>query len=107
MGKARRTAEVIGAEGFWRRPPQMPVHPALLAELYLPEICQGPIRDCGRMTGKPEVIRRRTLDRIGGFRPARREVVQTSASRRGDLPEARLWTVSGLPTNHELGLIPL
>ena len=55
MGKARRTAEVIGAEGFSRRPPQMPVHPALLAELYLPEICQGPIRDCGRITGKQEI----------------------------------------------------
>jgi len=34
----------------------MPVHAALLAELYLPEICQGPIRDCGRMPTNPEVI---------------------------------------------------
>src|SRR5712692_9828316 len=34
----------------------MPVHVALLAELCLPEICQGPIRDCGRMTGHSEVI---------------------------------------------------
>ena len=33
-----------------------PLHPALLAELYLPEICQGPIRDCGRMTGNPDII---------------------------------------------------
>ena len=34
----------------------MPVQAALLAELYLPEICQGPIRDCGRMTSNREVI---------------------------------------------------
>jgi hypothetical protein len=42
------------------RPPRgtnkMPMHEALLAELGLPEICQGPIRDCGRMTGNAEVI---------------------------------------------------
>ena len=34
------------------RPPgstiKVPVHEALLAELFLSEICQGPIRDCGR-----------------------------------------------------------
>ena len=34
------------------------------------------------LTGKPEVIRRRTLDRIGGCRRTRREVVQKSSSRR-------------------------
>src|ERR1035441_346746 len=32
------------------------------------------------MTDKREVIRRRTLDRIDGFRPATREVVPKSAS---------------------------
>jgi hypothetical protein len=37
------------------------------------------------MTGKPEVIRKRTLDRIGGFRPAKRDVVQKSAWRRSPL----------------------
>jgi hypothetical protein len=42
-------------------------------------------RDWSRLTGKPEVIRKRTLDRIGGFRPAKRDVVQKSASRRSPL----------------------
>jgi len=54
-GNARRTAELIGADRVLPATPRstkkMPVHAALLAELYLPEICQGPIRDCGRMTG--------------------------------------------------------
>jgi len=31
---------------------------------------------------KPEVIQKRTLDRIGGFQPAKRDVVQKSASGR-------------------------
>jgi len=52
------------------------------------------------MTGKPEVIRRRTLDRNGGFRRTRREVVPKSASRTSslNLPEARFWITSELPT---------
>ena len=44
-GKARRTAELIGADRVLPATPRstkkMPVHAALLAELYLPEICPG------------------------------------------------------------------
>jgi hypothetical protein len=45
----------------------------------------GDDRDCSRLKGKPEVIRKRTLDSIGGFQPARRDVVQKSASRTSPL----------------------
>src|SRR6516165_12559864 len=57
-GNARRTAELIGADRVLPATPRstkkMPVHAALLADL--PEIRQGPIRDCGRMPSNPEVI---------------------------------------------------
>ncbi len=45
---------------------------------------------------KPEVIRRRTLDRIGGFQRAKRDVVQKSASRRSLL-------ISSKPVYAQLG----
>jgi hypothetical protein len=53
--------------------------------------------NCGRMTGKPEVIRRRTLDRIGGFPPARREIVPKSACGKGS-PH-----VASIPSGRRLG----
>jgi hypothetical protein len=56
------------------------------------------------IAGKPEVIRRRTLDRIGGFRPAIREVVQKSAWRRLPLISSKL--VSRWPTIHPEGDLP-
>jgi len=40
----------------------MPVHEALLGESYLPEICQGPIRDCGRMTATRKLSQFRLAD---------------------------------------------
>jgi hypothetical protein len=63
--------------------------------------------DCGRMTRYAEVIRRRTLDRFGGFRPTRREVVQKSASRRSPRSplhvDSSVATRAFLGTNHDCG----
>src|ERR1017187_6427644 len=56
------------------------------------------------------VIRRRTLERIGGFRRTRREIVQKSAwgksscTECGPAPEVvegRFWITSHLPTTHQ------
>jgi hypothetical protein len=63
--------------------------------------------DCGRMTSYAEVIRRRTMDGFGGFRPTRREVVQKSASGKSAPVSRPVVPNDGLTGNNERGEVIL